>query len=101
MSTLQGKNFLSLGANSFFLGLTSFQKRVVVHSRVVQSIVSLTSLLMTNSLTVVAKVFSNTLNFFLQKTESLFFSSAKRINVFAIFQDRNFNVTLAYDFVKF
>ena len=34
---------------------------------VVQSIVSLVSLLMTNSLTVVAKVFSNTLIFLLQK----------------------------------
>ena len=37
----------------------------------VQGIVSLTSLLMTNSLTVVAKVFSNTLKFLLQKCEYL------------------------------
>ena len=37
-------------------------------SPVVESIVSFTSLLMTNSLTVVAKVFSNTLIFFQQKT---------------------------------
>ena len=36
---------------------------------VAQSIVSLTSLLMTNSLTVVSKVFSNTLIFLLQKCE--------------------------------
>ena len=36
---------------------------------VVQSFVSLTSSLMTNSLTVVAKVFSNTLIFLLQKCE--------------------------------
>ena len=36
---------------------------------VVQSIVSLTSSLMTNLLTVVAKVFSNTLIFLLQKSE--------------------------------
>ena len=35
-----------------------------MHGPVVQSIVSLTSSLMTNSLTVVAKVFSNTLVFF-------------------------------------
>ena len=27
--------------------------------------------------------------------------SAKNVNVFAIFQDRNFNVTLANNFVKF
>ena len=56
---------------------------------------------MTNSLTVVAKVFSNTLIFFPQKCEycksySHFFS-----NIFAIFQDRNCNVTLANNFVKF
>ena len=36
---------------------------------VIQSIISLTSLLMTNSLTVVARVFSNTLIFLLQKCE--------------------------------
>ena len=35
----------------------------------VQSMVSLTSLLITNSLTVLAKVFSNTLIFLLQKCE--------------------------------
>ena len=38
------------------------------------SMVSLTSLLMTNTLTVVAKVFSNTLIFLLQKCESKSFS---------------------------
>ena len=62
---------------------------------------------MTNSLTVVAKVFSNTLIFLLQnvsnfcngKTTHIF--PAKNINVFAIFQDRNFNVKLANNFVKF
>ena len=63
---------------------------------VVQSMVSLTSLLMTNSLTLVAKVFSNTLKLLLQNVSSFcnakasqsflhFFS--KTINVFAIFQD--------------
>ena len=70
---------------------------------------------MTNSLTVVAKVFSNTLIFLLQNCEQLLHCeshshlqceshshfSAKNIDVFAIFQDRNFNVTLAYNFVKF
>ena len=40
-------------------------------SPVVQSIISLTSLLMTNLLTVVAKVFSDTLIFLLQKCEYL------------------------------
>ena len=62
---------------------------------------------MTNSFTVVAKVFSNILILLLQKCDSfcnakathIFFS--KNINVFAIFQDRNFNVTLAKTFVKF
>ena len=58
---------------------------------------------MTNLLTVVAKVFSNTLIFLLQniqcKSYSHFFS--KNINVFAIFQDGNFNVTLANNFLKF
>ena len=63
---------------------------------VVHSIVSLTCLLMTNSLSIVAKVFSYTLMFLL-----LTFFSKKNMNVFAIFQDRNLNVTLAYNFVKF
>ena len=56
---------------------------------------------MTNSLTVAAKVFSNALIFLLQKCEELlqcksyshFFS--KNTNVFAKFQDRSFNITLA------
>ena len=54
---------------------------------------------MTIFLTVVAKAFSNTLmicTFFQQKATHIF--SAKNINVFAIFQDRNFNVTLANNF---
>ena len=56
---------------------------------------------MTNSLTIVAKVFSNTQIFLLQKC-NLF--SAKNINVFAIHQDRNlnvFNIMLANNFVNF
>ena len=74
---------------------------------VVQSIISLT--LMTNTLTVVAKVFSNTLIFFaakmwvafamIAKATHIFF--AKNINVFTIFQDRNFKLTLANNFIKF
>ena len=40
-----------------------------IQGPVVKSIVNLTSLLMTNLLTVVAKVFSNTLIFLLQKCE--------------------------------
>ena len=63
---------------------------------------------MTNLLTVVAKVFSNTLIFLLQKCLYSFCNakathafSVKNINVFAIFQDRNFNFTLANNFVKF
>ena len=59
---------------------------------------SLTASLMTNLLTVVAKIFSNTLIFLLQATHIF---SAKHINVFAIFKDRNFNVMLASNLVKF
>ena len=47
---------------------------------------------MTNSLTVVAKVFSNTLIFFAAKNVSSFcyihIFSVKNINVFALFQDK-------------
>ena len=50
---------------------------------------------MTHSLTVVDKVFSNTLIFLLQKC------AAKNINIFTIVQDRNFKVTLANNFFKF
>ena len=75
--------------------------------KVVQSIVSLTNSLMANSLTVVAKVFSNTLILLLQKCEQLLqckscsHFSAQNISVYVIFQDRNFNVTLAYSLDKF
>ena len=62
---------------------------------------------MTNSLTVVAKVYSNTrilllkkkCNLAKQKPLTFFFLSAKNINAFAIFQDRTFNVMLANNFV--
>ena len=55
---------------------------------VMQSIVSLTSSLMTNSLfAVVAKIFSNTLIFLLKNVSTF--------NAFAIFQDRTFIITLA------
>ena len=50
---------------------------------------------MTNWLTVVAKIFKY-IEILLQ-----FFFSPKNIKVFAIFQDRNFNVTLANNFIKF
>ena len=69
---------------------------------------------MTNSLTVVAKVFSNALILLLQKCELLlqckiyphFFSKKKKQNkkkiiAFVIFKDRSFNVALANNFVKF
>ena len=56
---------------------------------------------MTNELTVVAKVFSNTLIFLLQKCKSNSHFFSKNINVFVIFQDRKFNVMLAKNFVKF
>ena len=61
---------------------------------------------MTNSLTVVAiHIFSNTLLFLLQKcvafAKAAHIFAAKNINLFAIFQDRNFNFILANKFVKF
>ena len=62
---------------------------------------------MTNSLTIVATVFSNTLIFLLQEWRSFCIAKAthmfsvKNINVFALFQDRYFNVTLVNNFVKF
>ena len=65
---------------------------------------------MTNLLTVVAKVFSNTLIFlsFGCKNVSSFCNakathifSAKNIYVVAIFQDKNFYIMLANNFVKF
>ena len=75
---------------------------------VVQSIVSLTSLLMANSLTVVAKVFSYTLIFCCKNVSSFcnakathIFAANKNINAFAIFQDKNIKVTLTNSFVKF
>ena len=62
---------------------------------------------MTNSLTVVDKVFSIILIFLLQKCALLSYTvltffQQENINViFALFQDRNFNITLANNFVKF
>ena len=56
---------------------------------------------MTNLLTVVAKVFLNILIFLLQKCEQLLTFFSKNINVFAIFQEINFNVTLPHNLVKF
>ena len=62
---------------------------------------------MTKTLSVEAKVFSNTLIFLLQKCEELLQCKsyshflAKNINVFAIIQDRNFNITLANSLVMF
>ena len=69
-------------------------KDQIILCPVVQSIVNLTSLLMTNYLAVVAKVFSNTLIFLL-----LTFFSAKNINVLSIVQDKNFNITQTNNFV--
>ena len=58
---------------------------------------------MTNSFTFVAEVFSNTLTFLLQKcnAKATHNFNKKNINVFSIFQDSYFNVTLTNDFVKF
>ena len=76
---------------------------------IVQSIVGLRSSLLTNTLTVVTKVIpinsyfccKNVSSFCMQwKSYSHFFFS-KNINLFAIFQDRNLNITLANNFAKF
>ena len=72
----------------------------------VQSIVGLTCSLMTNSLTLLTKVFSSTLIFLLQNVSS--FSNAKatqtfaakNIDVFDIFQEKNFNIMLTNNFVQ-
>ena len=52
---------------------------------------------MTNSLTVVDKVFFEYIDIFAAKTTKAthVFFAAKNINVFAIFQDSNFNVMIA------
>ena len=65
-----------------------------VQGPVAQSIACLTSSLVTNLLHVVAKIFSSTLVFFAAKSEKI-------LIVFDIFQDNNFNITLASNFVKF
>ena len=39
--------------------------------------------------------------FAMQMQKLLTFFSAKNINIFAVFQDRNLNVTLANNFIKF
>ena len=55
------------------------------------------SSLMTNSFTVVAKVFSNTLIFLLQNCESYSHFISAKISMYLPY----FNATLAYNFVKF
>ena len=104
-----------------FIGSDKVVTEVKIQGPVIQSIVSLMSSLMTNSLTFVAKVFSNTLIFYCCQNDSSFcsyshfFSKKKRkkkkkkkqkkkikINkCTCIFQDTNFNVTLANNFVEF
>ena len=59
---------------------------------------------MTNLLTVVAKLFcyfgfKNVSSFCNAKASHIFL--VKNVSVFVMFQDRNFNVTLANNFVKF
>ena len=80
------------GTSFFFFFF--YERREKNQGPVVQSIINLTSLLMTNLLTAVAKEFQC-------KSYSCFFSSAKNINAFVLFQDRNFNVTLVNNVVKF
>ena len=58
---------------------------------------------MTNSFTVVAKVFFKYINISAAKnvSKAFIFFFSKNISVFAIFQDKNSIVTLANNFVKF
>ena len=67
--------------------------------QVVQSIVNLTSFLMTNSLIVVAKEFLVKLIFLLQKLLS--FLQQKISMYLPYFKTEIFNFTLAHNFVKF
>ena len=65
---------------------------------VVQSIVSLTSLLVVKMLTVLVNTISNSYVFLLKKNVS---SSAKILAYYAIFNDQNFNNMLTNDIVSF
>ena len=82
-----------------------FQARLALNQGpLVQSIVSLTSSLMTNSLTFVVVVFSNTLIFLMQKNVSSFCNHnfQQKISMYLpYFKKRNFNVMLTNNFVKF
>ena len=66
---------------------------------VVQSIVSLTSLLLVKMLTVLVSTISNSQVFLLKKNVTHFFS--KNISVYAIFDDQRFNNTLTKDIISF
>ena len=65
---------------------------------VVQSVVSLTSLLVVKMFTVLVSTISNSQVFLLQ---FFFFFFSKHISVFAIFNDQSFNNTLTNDIVSF
>ena len=73
------------------------------HGPVVQSIVSLTSLLVVKMLTVQVSTVSNSQVFLLKnvscKSYSHFFR--KNISVYAIFNDQSFNDTLTNDIISF
>ena len=56
---------------------------------------------MTNSLTVLAKGIFKYIDIFAAMQKLLIFFQQKKFHVFTIFQDRNFNLMLANNFVKF
>ena len=100
-------------AYAFLLGETSFQNGFSVQEKenkqgpVVQSIVSLTSLLVVKMLTVLVSTISNIQVLLLKnvssfckcKSYSHFFS--KNISVYAIFNNQSFNDTLTNDIISF
>ena len=68
---------------------------------VVQSIVSLTSLLVVKILTVLVNTISNSQVYLLKNMSSFHIFFSKNISLYAIFNDKNFNDMLTNDIVSF
>ena len=83
-------------------------KKTIYLGPVVQSVVSLMSMLVGKMLTVLVSTVSNTQVFFAEKNVSSFCKCksyshffSKNISVYAIFNDQSFNDTLTNDIVSF
>ena len=83
-------------------------KKTIYLGPVVQSVVSLMSMLVGKMLTVLVSIVSNTQVFFAEKNVSSFCKCksyshffSKNISVYAIFNDQSFNDTLTNDIVSF